>query len=61
MHMDSWDLLWSVTAKAALAADLLRHHQMLAIVPGLLAVRAGERSRAGAGVEAGRRGLEGRC
>eukprot|EP00198_Chlamydomonas_reinhardtii_P003616 XP_001692952.1 guanylate cyclase [Chlamydomonas reinhardtii] len=38
MHMDSWDLLWSVTAKAALAADLLRHHQMLAIVPGLLAV-----------------------
>ncbi|KAG2443321.1 hypothetical protein HYH02_009387 [Chlamydomonas schloesseri] len=38
MHMDSWDLLWSVTAKAALAADLLRPHQMLAIVPGLLAV-----------------------
>ncbi len=39
MHMDSWDLLWSVTAKAALAADLLRPHQMVAIVPGLLAVR----------------------
>ncbi|KXZ50147.1 CYG40/TTL7 protein [Gonium pectorale] len=38
MHMDAWDLLWSVTAKAALAADLLRPHQMLAIVPGLLAV-----------------------
>lgn len=38
MHMDSWDLLWSVTAKAALAADLLRPHQMVAIVPGLLAV-----------------------
>ncbi|GFR49659.1 hypothetical protein Agub_g11802, partial [Astrephomene gubernaculifera] len=38
LHMDSWDLLWSVTAKAALAADLLRPHQMLAIVPGLLAV-----------------------
>ncbi|GLC40170.1 hypothetical protein PLESTM_001009700 [Pleodorina starrii] len=38
MHMDAWDLLWSVTAKAALAADLLRGHQMLGIIPGLLAV-----------------------
>ncbi|PNH11180.1 Tubulin polyglutamylase TTLL5 [Tetrabaena socialis] len=38
MHMDSWDLLWSVTAKAALAADLLRTQQMLSIIPGLLAV-----------------------
>ncbi|GIM13614.1 hypothetical protein Vretimale_16680 [Volvox reticuliferus] len=38
MHMDAWDLLWSVTAKAALAADLLRKHQMLGIIPGLLAV-----------------------
>ncbi|EFJ40684.1 hypothetical protein VOLCADRAFT_99465 [Volvox carteri f. nagariensis] len=37
-HMDAWDVLWSVTAKAALAADLLRSHQMLAIIPGLLAV-----------------------
>ncbi|GLI65804.1 hypothetical protein VaNZ11_009427 [Volvox africanus] len=38
MHMDAWDLLWSVTARAALAADLLRRHQMLGIIPGLLAV-----------------------
>ena len=38
MHMDAWDLLYSVTAKAALAADVLRPGQMLAIIPGLLAV-----------------------
>lgn len=36
--MAAWDLLWSTTAKAVLAADLLRPGQLLATVPGFLAV-----------------------
>ena len=28
MHMDAWDLLWSITAKAMLAAELLRPMQV---------------------------------
>lgn len=36
--MGAWDLLYSPTAKAVLAADLLRPGQLLACVPGFLAL-----------------------
>lgn len=36
--MGAWDVLWSTTAKAVLAADLLRPGQLLATIPGFLAV-----------------------
>ncbi|KAJ9519622.1 hypothetical protein QJQ45_013362 [Haematococcus lacustris] len=52
MHLDDWDLLWSITAKAMLAAEILRpgksrarggtrargRGQVVSIVPGLLSV-----------------------
>ncbi|KAF8064478.1 Ttll6a [Scenedesmus sp. PABB004] len=38
MHMDAWDLLLSITAKAMLAAEVLRPHQVVSIVPGCLAI-----------------------
>lgn len=38
MHMDAWDVLLSITAKAMLAAELLRPGQLLSIVPGCLAI-----------------------
>ena len=36
MHMDKWDLLISITAKAMLAAEVLRPGQLVSIVPGCL-------------------------
>ncbi|KAI8462616.1 MAG: tubulin-tyrosine ligase family-domain-containing protein [Monoraphidium minutum] len=38
MHMGSWDLLLSITAKAMLAAEVLRPGQLVSIVPGCLAI-----------------------
>lgn len=38
MHMGAWDLLLSITAKAMLAAEVLRPGQLVSIVPGCLAV-----------------------
>ncbi|GAX73724.1 hypothetical protein CEUSTIGMA_g1177.t1 [Chlamydomonas eustigma] len=38
MHMDAWDLLWTITAKAMLAAEILRPGQMVSIVPGFLSI-----------------------
>lgn len=38
MHMGSWDLLLSITAKAMLAAEVLRLGQVVSIVPGCLAI-----------------------
>lgn len=38
MHMGAWDLLLSITAKAMLAAEVLRPGQLVSIVPGCLAI-----------------------
>jgi hypothetical protein len=38
MHMDKWDLLISITAKAMLAAEVLRDGQLISIVPGCLTI-----------------------
>eukprot|EP00878_Enallax_costatus_P021301 GHUV01022547.1.p1 GENE.GHUV01022547.1~~GHUV01022547.1.p1 ORF type:complete len:513 (+),score=138.38 GHUV01022547.1:1-1539(+) len=38
MHMDKWELLLSITAKAMLAAEVLRPYQMVSIVPGCLCI-----------------------
>jgi hypothetical protein len=38
MHMGAWDLLLSITAKAMLAAEVLRPGQLVGIVPGCLAI-----------------------
>ncbi|WIA39416.1 hypothetical protein OEZ86_005519 [Tetradesmus obliquus] len=38
MHMDRWELLLSITAKAMLAAEVLRPHQVVSIVPGCLCI-----------------------
>ncbi len=38
MHMAAWDLLLSITAKAMLAAEILRPGQMVCIVPGCLCI-----------------------
>lgn len=36
--MGAWDLLLSITAKAMLAAEVLRPGQLVSIVPGCLAI-----------------------
>eukprot|EP00775_Hariotina_reticulata_P004710 gene4710-4960_t len=38
MHMDKWEILLSITAKAMLAAEVLRPHQVVSIVPGCLCI-----------------------
>ncbi|KAG1665105.1 hypothetical protein FOA52_007796 [Chlamydomonas sp. UWO 241] len=38
MHMDSWEFLWSITAKAMLAAEILRPGQLVGIIPGFLCI-----------------------
>jgi len=38
MHMGAWDVLLSITAKAMLAAEVLRPGQLVSIVPGCLAI-----------------------
>ncbi|KAF5835207.1 tubulin-tyrosine ligase family-domain-containing protein [Dunaliella salina] len=38
MHMGEWDILWSITAKAMLAAEILRPGQLVGILPGFLCV-----------------------
>jgi hypothetical protein len=38
MRMGDWDFLWSITAKAMLAAELLRPGQLVSVVPGCLSV-----------------------
>lgn len=38
MHMHAWDLLWSITAKAMLAAEVLRPGQLVSVIPGFLCV-----------------------
>ena len=36
MHMGEWDLLWSITAKAMLAAEILRPGELLLLLRLLL-------------------------
>jgi len=38
MHMGEWDFLWSITAKATLAAEVLRPGQVVSVVPGCLSI-----------------------
>jgi hypothetical protein len=38
MHLDAWDLLYSITAKAMLAAEMLRPGQLVNIIPGFLCI-----------------------
>ena len=38
MHLNLWDLLFSITAKAMLAAEVLRPGQVVSIVPGFLCI-----------------------
>ena len=38
MHLNLWDLLFSITAKAMLAAEVLRPGQVVSIVPGVLCI-----------------------
>lgn len=38
MHMDKWEVLLSITAKAMLAAEVLRPYQVVSIVPGCLCI-----------------------
>jgi len=38
MHMGEWDFLWSITAKAMLAAEILRPGQMVGCLPGFLSI-----------------------
>jgi hypothetical protein len=38
MRMGDWDFLWSITAKAMLAAELLRPGQLVSVVPGCLSI-----------------------
>lgn len=38
MHMGAWELLLSITAKAMLAAEVLRPGQLVCIVPGCLSI-----------------------
>jgi hypothetical protein len=38
MHLERWDLLYSITAKAMLAAEMLRPGQIVNIIPGFLSI-----------------------
>lgn len=38
MNLDEWDVLWTISSKAMLAAEVLRPWQMLSAIPGFLSI-----------------------